>query len=308
LYVDLVAVRTFVAVAGTGQFQDAAADLDVTQQAVSKRIAALEAELGVRLFTRNARGAELTIDGQAFLPHARAILDTVERAAESVRPGRRALRVDVVNRRNSTAGLLKGFHDEHPDVKLDVVTLKGAEEAMAAVRDGVIDAAFCTLRMPLPDGVASMHTPDEPLELLVGPAHPLANARSVTVEDLKGHRIWVPGITVSPDAAAYYAELVASFGLKIDGAGPLFSMEHLLDMVSESASLAAFTTPGMRLMWTLQHDLRRVAIRDPELVVPFAFIWRPDNPHPALAALRSFLERVPPREPSGDAWFPSWAR
>jgi DNA-binding transcriptional LysR family regulator len=305
---DLIAVHTFVAVADTGQFQDAAAELDVTQQAVSKRIAALETELGVRLFTRNARGAELTIDGQAFRPHAQAILDTVERAVESVRPGRRALRVDVVNRRNATAGLLKGFHDEHPDVDLDVLTLKGSEEAMAAVRDGMIDAAFCLPRVPLPDGVASMPTPDEPHELLVGPAHPFANARSVTVENLKGHRIWVPGITVSPDAAAYYAELVASFSIKIDGAGPLFSMEHLLDMVSESASLATFTTPGMRLMWTLQHDLRRVAIRDPELIVPFSFIWRPDNPHPALAALRSFLERVPPRDHRGEAWRPSWAR
>ena len=69
---DLQAVRTFVAAADSGQFQHAAADLSVTQQAVSKRIAALEKELGVRLFIRTARGAQLTIDGQAFLPHARS--------------------------------------------------------------------------------------------------------------------------------------------------------------------------------------------------------------------------------------------
>jgi hypothetical protein len=55
--VDLNAVRTFVAVADAGQFQEAAANLSITQQAVSKRIAALEKDLGVRLFTRTARGA-----------------------------------------------------------------------------------------------------------------------------------------------------------------------------------------------------------------------------------------------------------
>jgi hypothetical protein len=176
------------------------------------------------------------------------------------------------------------------------------------VRDGVIDAAFCTLRVPLPEGVASMPTPDEAHQLLVGPAHPFANARSVAVGELRGHRIWVPGIAISPDAATYYAELVASFGLKIDGAGPLFGMEHLLDMVSESESLATFTVPGMRLMWTLQHDLRRIAIRDPELVFPFSFIWRTDNAHPSLATLRSHLASLPPREHSGDIWLPSWAR
>lgn len=49
---DLTSVRTFVAVAGAGQFQDAADELDVTQQAVSKRIATLETELGIRLFSQ----------------------------------------------------------------------------------------------------------------------------------------------------------------------------------------------------------------------------------------------------------------
>jgi len=61
--VNLDAVRTFVAVADAGQFQEAAADLSITRQAVSKRIAALEKHLGVRLFTRTARRAQLTIDG-----------------------------------------------------------------------------------------------------------------------------------------------------------------------------------------------------------------------------------------------------
>ncbi len=53
---DLDGVRTFVAVVDGGRFRDAAAVLGVTQQAVSKRIAALETRLGVRLFARGARG------------------------------------------------------------------------------------------------------------------------------------------------------------------------------------------------------------------------------------------------------------
>ena len=93
---DLDAVRTFVAVADTGRFSEAADELSITQQAVSKRIAALERELGVRLFARTARGAQLTEEGQAFLPHARDLLEAEHRAAASVRPGRRALRVDVI--------------------------------------------------------------------------------------------------------------------------------------------------------------------------------------------------------------------
>jgi len=72
-----------VAVADAGQFREAALALDVTQQAVSKRVAALEKDLGVRLFTRTARGAQLTVDGQVFLPHARDVLRAEERTAVS---------------------------------------------------------------------------------------------------------------------------------------------------------------------------------------------------------------------------------
>src|SRR6185437_16408873 len=141
--VDLDAVRTFVAAADGGQFQHAAADLAVTQQAVSKRIAALEKELGVRLFTRTARGAQLTIDGQAFLPHARELLRVAERADASVRPGRRALRVDVINRRIAPAVVLQDFYRQHPELDLDVMTLNvDVDGAIAAVAAGTIDATF----------------------------------------------------------------------------------------------------------------------------------------------------------------------
>lgn len=71
---DLDAVRTFVAAADAGQFQDAATALSITQQAVSKRIAALEKDLQVRLFNRTARGAQLTIDGQTFLPDRKSVV------------------------------------------------------------------------------------------------------------------------------------------------------------------------------------------------------------------------------------------
>lgn len=120
---DLDTVRTFVAAADAGQFQEAAVELAVTQQAVSKRIAMLERTLGVRLFTRTARGAELTIDGQAFLPHARELLRVAERAVASVRTERRPLRVDVIASRVAASGLMRGFHRAHPDVELDVLML-----------------------------------------------------------------------------------------------------------------------------------------------------------------------------------------
>jgi DNA-binding transcriptional LysR family regulator len=303
--VDLEAVRTFVAIADAGQFSEAAADLSVTQQAVSKRVAALEKDLGVRLFIRTARGAELTLDGQAFLPHARDLLAAEERAAASVRPGRRALRVDVITRRIAPTALIRAFHRAYPETELDIATLFDAGAAIAAVQSGAIDATFRAVTRPLPDGVRATRVLDEPHQLLTGPAHKLASARAVTPAQLAGHRIWIPGIVAGTEWAAYYEELAAAFGLDIDAVGPNFGTESLLDAIADSAELASLVGEQTRLLWPEDYGLRRIAVHDPTPVYPHSLVWRGDNPHPALATLRQHLGSI---QPAVGTWTPGWAR
>ncbi|MER7757627.1 LysR family transcriptional regulator [Kitasatospora sp. NPDC097643] len=309
---DLDAVRTFVTAADAGRFQDAADDLSITQQAVSKRIAALERILGVQLFTRTARGAKLTIDGQAFLPHARALLRAEERAMASVQPGSRALRVDVLGRRGGPAGLLREFHRTHPEVELDVVTLFDIDAAVAAIRSGTIDASFRAVSMPgwrLPEDVEAARVFDEPLQLLTGPAHELAAARTVTLAELVGHRIWIPGAAPGTEWAAYYDDLTAAFGLTIETTGPDFGVEPLLDTIADSRSLATFVSEQSRLVWPADQGLRRIDVRDPTPVYPHSLLWRRDNLHPALAAFRDHLRsrQAEAEHPTTGTWAPAWA-
>ena len=70
---DLTQVRAFVAAAEQLHFGRAAAQLFLTQQALSKRISRLERALGEQLFVRSARGVELSDAGRRFLPHARQL-------------------------------------------------------------------------------------------------------------------------------------------------------------------------------------------------------------------------------------------
>ncbi|MFB6808033.1 LysR family transcriptional regulator [Streptomyces sp. NPDC056387] len=314
---DLDAVRTFVAAADAGQFQEAAAELAVTQQAVSKRIAALERSLGVRLFLRTARGAELTIDGQAFLPHARELLRVAERAVASVRTGSRPLRVDVINLRGAASGLLRGFHRAYPGIELDVVTLFDIETAVAAVRSGAIDASFRAVAAPgrpLPEDIESVRVADEPLQLLTGPDHALAGARSVALGRLAGHRIWMPGIVPGTEWAAYYDDLVAEFGLTIEATGPNFGSDALLDTIADTPALATFMGEHTRLVWPTGHGLRRIPVTDPTPVYPHSLLWHRDNPHPALATLRAHLAATTTAGPGGEpdtvaaagTWVPGW--
>jgi DNA-binding transcriptional LysR family regulator len=310
--VDLDAVRTFVAAADAGQFQEAAAVLSITQQAVSKRIAALEKDLDVRLFTRTARGSQLTVDGQAFLPHARELLRVERRADASVRPGRRALRVDVVNRRTAPAVLLQDFYRTHPEIELDVVTLTAdVDAAIAAVDAGTIDATFHAVPGParnLPGVIRTARVIDEPHELLVGPGHPLSGAHAVTPAQLAGHRIWMPGMAPGTEWAAYYDELAAAFGLTIDVVGPIFGNEALLAEIAGSAELATFVGERSRYLWPDSYDLRRIPVRDPAPVYPMSLIWRDDNPHPALVKLRDHLGSRRPDASGAKIWTPTWVR
>lgn len=307
---DVEGVRTFVAAADLGQFQEAAADLGVTQQAVSKRIAALERELGVTLFTRTPRGTQLTVDGQAFLPHARDLLRIAVRAAESVQPEKRALRVDVIHRRIAPAVVLQDFYNGHPDVGLDVVTLANGniDTAIKAIWDGVIDASFRALTPPwnrLPKGIVATPAVNSSLELLVGPHHPLANRKQLSPKQLPGHRIWIPGIVDGTEWAAYYEDFASSFDLTIDALGPHFGDEALMDQLAESADLATFVGDRDRYLWPAQYDLRRIPLRSPTPMYPYSLLWLKSNPHPGLAALRSYLDATVQREAdSPDVWLP----
>ncbi|MFJ7418599.1 LysR family transcriptional regulator [Streptomyces uncialis] len=307
---DTEAVRTFVRAAELGQLRYAADELGVTQQAASKRIAALERELDVRLFDRTARGVEPTLDGQAFLPHARNIVVGVDRAVTAIRPGARALRIDVLGLRSAQAVVLHDHWRSRPGTDIDVVTLRADDPgvAVAAVRAGELDAAFRSVTDPaaLPREVRMIHAFGSPLELLVGPRHPLAAARTLTPAQLRGHRIWVPGIVPRSEWSDFYDQLATEFDLRIDAAGPNFGNEVLLDILAESADVATLVGARDRYLWPPGHDLRRVPIMNPALVYPLSLILPRTNPHPALRPLLTHLAGLPPLpEP---AWLPSWAQ
>ena len=77
-------VRVFEAAGRTGSFTAAAHEVDLTQAAVSQRIQNLEQRIGAQLFTRQARGVTLTVEGEAWLPHVSAALRSLNRSADEL--------------------------------------------------------------------------------------------------------------------------------------------------------------------------------------------------------------------------------
>src|SRR5580658_3088435 len=229
---NIEAVRAFVAVAEEGQFQHAAARLGVSQQAVSKRVAALETELGTALFRRVPSGAALTQDGRTFLPHAGALLAAVSEARASVQPGTRPLRVDVVARGSGAVDLLRDFCQDNPSVDVEMVIGGGAASTFRSLLAGEIDAGYAYLRDvagELGPALARSYAFLEPAQVIVGVRHPLARSREVRPGDLARYRAWVPGIVAGSEWETFYQDFAAAFGLDIDPTGYAVGSESVFD-------------------------------------------------------------------------------
>jgi LysR family transcriptional regulator, glycine cleavage system transcriptional activator len=77
-------IRAFEAAARCGSFTAAGADTGLTQSAISQRISQLESHLGATLFHRRARSIELTIEGEAWLPHVRMALNSLRESSDAI--------------------------------------------------------------------------------------------------------------------------------------------------------------------------------------------------------------------------------
>lgn len=299
------AVRAFVLVAEGARFAATADRLGISQQAVSKRIAALERQLGVTLFDRAGGRTSLTADGRAFLPHAHAVVAAADAAMAAIAPSG-PLRVDVIARRSAAGDLLIAFHGRHPEVEVEMCTLPGLAAAGEALLASAIDASFCcvTDTDAVPAGLEHARVYDEPLELVVGPRHPLADAETVRPKELP--RVWIPGATPGTEWATYYVALVAKFGVEIDTSGPNFGSEHLFDTVADDGSRATLIGARTRIAWPVRAEVSRIPVVDPTPAYPHSLMWRAGDRHPGLAEFRAYLADQPDAHHARN-WVPCWA-
>jgi DNA-binding transcriptional LysR family regulator len=205
--VDWASLNAFVAVADHGGFSAAAAQLHLTQPAVSKRIALLEASLGARLFDRLGRQVLLTEAGRLLLPRAKQMLaeaDAARRAIDDLDQdigGRLSLATSHHIGLHRLPHLLRRFSALHPRVALDLGFMD-SEQAYARVLQGSAELALTTLG-PTQPPLRSTPLWDDPLHVVVAPDHPLAMRTKVSLADLAAHP------AVLPDAVTFTHRIVA---------------------------------------------------------------------------------------------------
>jgi DNA-binding transcriptional LysR family regulator len=125
---DLRPLRHFTAIVEMGSLSRAAAHVGIAQPALSRQVAALESELGVKLLHRGARGVTPTDAGRTFYRHAQVLLRQLEQARRAVNVGDSisgtiSVGLSVTTAEILSLPLLRRLQTEHPGIRLELVAL-----------------------------------------------------------------------------------------------------------------------------------------------------------------------------------------
>ena len=196
---DTQNLRAFLLVAESGSFSQAAKRLHLTQPAVSKRIAQLEAQLNVSLFDRIGRRISTTEAGEALLPHARAVHLELQAAQQSVRDlagevrGRLRLATSHHIGLHRLPPLLSFFSKAFPAVQLDI-DFMDSEQAYELTLQGEVELAVVTLA---PSSIVNIVTRPiwlDPLDFMVQEGTQLTRKKALGLKELSQHPAILPGL------------------------------------------------------------------------------------------------------------------
>jgi len=195
---DISALQAFIAVAEAGSFSRAAERIFLTQPAISKRIAALEQEIGARLFDRVGRKIHLTQAGEALLSRTRAVLGELEDIKRDITNLSGAIAGELSLATSHHIGLhrlpgpLKRFHETYTKVRLNLHFMD-SEKACKAVAKGDLELAVVTLPPAAEAPLRVEKIWDDPLDIVVSPGHPLARLQRVQTSMILEYPAILPG-------------------------------------------------------------------------------------------------------------------
>jgi DNA-binding transcriptional LysR family regulator len=239
----LVQLQVLVAVIDMGSFTAAAEQLGMTQSAASHALAALEAELGVRLLERQRQGVTPTVVGGDVLAHARTMLAESEhiRQLAAAARGLAAGRLRVGSFPSVSArllpGILRDFQQRYPGI--EVVLFEGTDQEVSEwIQTRVVDIGFVTGPTA---GLAITEIAQDQVYGIVAADHHLARAAQVRVAQLAAEPFILSKGGCEPLIRQIYQQASVPFQARY----AISDMSTLLAMVQEG--LGVSIVPAMSI-------------------------------------------------------------
>jgi DNA-binding transcriptional LysR family regulator len=277
---DLAQVRAFVATAEELHFGRAATRLFLSQQALSKRIARLEDELGVQLFVRGNHAVELTEAGHRFLPPARQFLADGDRAVAAARNTSRPLRVDVWGHLYGPMRTVGQVIAGTPELSTEVGLSRDLPATVTALMHGEIDAGFGRVHSLASELLSTRLARVEPVDAVLSAGHPLARQPEARPADLRDSILWCPA---SLDRLDFLRHFAGQFGIEVEEGGANLGLDHLIDRIR--AEPRRFSLLPADIPLPDSAGICSVPICDPTPLYAWSLIWRSQDQHPMLGVL-----------------------
>lgn len=188
---DIKQLLTMITLSQTLNYQKAAEQLQYAPSTLFKHIQMLEQEVGAPLFGKTGRQLQLTQQGQAFLVHARRMVEEYYLALDSVcaeekLEGTITVGGCEINTAYSLLSLFEGFSRSHAEVRLNMMTSHNAG-VPALIRGDMLDVGFFyTTRAGAVSGLRTIPLYREPVYLMVAWDNPMAQKKKLKYEDLTG--------------------------------------------------------------------------------------------------------------------------
>jgi DNA-binding transcriptional LysR family regulator len=281
--------NAFVEVCRTGSIRAAAEATGFTQPGLSRQVAALEREVGVRLLHRGSRGVTPTAAGVALLPHARLVVNEARRGRDAARSATErpaALALGAVP--SATAALVPdalGRLRAAGGLECTVVTRLTSELApMVVGRE--LDAAVVTDAppgLPRDPELRATHLGDDEVVVIAAPGHPLVGtgpvdltrlADEVWIEDNAGSEVMLRQLAAragfEPRISTVADDLMAKTGLVAAGLGVAIVPDLLLPSLRADLAILRLRRPVHRGIYLLSRK-DRSGLDD--LVAALSFAW-----------------------------------
>ena len=288
---ELKQIRCFEEAYRYQSFSKAADMLFISQQGVSKQIAALEKELGTPLFVRRSRGVEVTEAGRFFHGEAQAVLAAEERIRTHFAgaDGKSyALKVGVSHGLESffDDAFFSAFAARDPQIRLQTSTFWNplVDES---VRSGSLDAGFSLAPLRLP-GLHAESILKIPLWCLVNVQNPLANRAYVSLDEILNG----PLAIADENYNSFYAflELCVRRG-KDPKIVKTFDLLSIYNFVERHPETVGFTLENYRTSVSFP-KVKALPVSDPEAILDICLVWREDGKSKAVKMLAEYSKEV----------------
>jgi molybdate transport repressor ModE-like protein len=270
LYMDLLLMRSLVAVAQHGAITEAARSLGLTQPALSRRIQQLESEIGAPLLERSRKGVALTEMGQLVEQESRVLIERYARLKEQVSAHQR-LEAGIVRIGGGATAIefvvppaIAQFQAAHPAIRFRV-----KEAGSREVEEDVLDERLELGIVTLPTRSSELEVRpirDDRIVVVAAKHHPLARRRQVTARSLAGQDYI--GFEGGSAIRHIIDRALRDLGVEMNVVMELRSIPAMLRMVETTDSLAFVS----ELAVPPRSAVRVVKVRGLQLVRQLALI------------------------------------